>query len=178
MFKYMWPFYYHQALKGYLVFIFCMKLGLKNTKNWRSLFFDKNIYTQNGVSETFLESKSALLNFSINQFIGFFWNCICDRHIRCFREILIMLKVGQIGHFWAQNHFLTLLQISFWSRFFWNCIWWQVLKKWVKWLFKFLEIVIIPKMEEMDQFWVQNETFRFFLCLFIRFFWNYTWYRH
>ena len=106
-------------------------------------FKENSYYALHGENGEFLGPKSTFLKFSQYLFNRFFWNCVSDtRHQKLgksdsfgfYGKILIIYKMGEMGHFRAQNqHFWTLLQICLLG--FSEITWWQALKSALKWLF-------------------------------------------
>ena len=64
------------GLAHYFFLIFCMKLGFnKYIKRTEPILAENSYYLQHGLHGTFSDPKSIFLNFSLNFFIIFFWNC-------------------------------------------------------------------------------------------------------
>ena len=114
----------------------CMKSGFNKHKKVTEPFFEEISWcAQSGVNGAFSGTKSKLLNFFVNLFIRFFWNCTWWQ----------ALKSGQKWQFWiimersyyAQNgrsgSFLSPkltpfeLFLNLFIGYFWNCTWWQTI---------------------------------------------------
>ena len=64
------------GLASYFFLIFTWIQSSINTKSDGAHFFEENFHAQNAlVNAAFLGTKINILNFSLNQFIRFFWNC-------------------------------------------------------------------------------------------------------
>ena len=167
-----------------------------------------------------MDSKSTLSNFSPNLFSRFFWNGTWWQALKSgqsesfqfLKKILIMLKIGEMDHFWTQNqHWAFVLmylkifmklylmtitkkcfrrnRLHFWRKLLLcsklgkyvtlgpKCNWWKASKSEEKWLFLYFEkdFYYARNMGKSISFYPKTKIFC--LSLFIRLFWNYSWWQ-
>lgn len=85
-------------LKLYLI------IGIKMWFKVTVLLWKILSYAHNGVNAKFFSPKSTFLIFSLYLFIRFSWNCTWWEALNLFTKILILPKMGKMGHFCTKNY--------------------------------------------------------------------------